>query len=49
MEDELEDRLEDTPIIQISSSHYFADTQHVARRLEDMVDFFVHSILFIVL
>ena len=28
------------PIVQISSSHYFADTQHVMRRMEDMVDFF---------
>ena len=28
-----------TPIVQISSSHYFADTQHVMRRMEDMVDF----------
>ena len=29
-----------TPIVQISSSHYFADTQHVMRRMEDMVVFF---------
>ena len=37
------------PIVQVSSSHYFTDTQHVARRLEDMVDFFSYSILFIAL
>jgi len=36
-----------TPIIQVSSSHYFTDTQHVAHRLEDMVDIFAYSILFI--
>ena len=36
-----------TPIIQISPSHYFTDTQHVVRRMEDMVDIFVYSILFI--
>ena len=38
-----------TPIIQISSSHYFTDTQHVVRRMEDMVDIFAYSILFIAL
>ena len=38
-----------TPIIQVSSSHYFADTQHVVRRMEDMVDIFAYSILFIAL
>jgi hypothetical protein len=37
------------PIVQVSSSHYFTDTQHVVRRLEDMVDIFVYSILFIAL
>ena len=36
-----------TPIVQVSSSHYLTDTQHVAHRLEDMVDIFVYSILFI--
>ena len=36
-----------TPIVQVSSSHYFTDTQHVVRRLEDMVDIFAYSILFI--
>ena len=36
-----------TPIIQISSRHYFADTQHVVRRMGDMVDIFAYSILFI--
>ena len=38
-----------TPIVQASPSHYLADTQHVVRRLEDMVDIFVYSILFIAL
>ena len=37
------------PVIQVSSSHYFTDTQHVAHRLEDMVDIFAYSILFIAL
>ena len=36
-----------TPIVQVSSSHYFTDTQHVVRRMEDMVDIFAYSILFI--
>ena len=36
-----------TPIVQVSSSHYLADTQHVVRRMEDMVDIFAYSILFI--
>ena len=36
-----------TPIVQESSSHYFTDTQHVVRRMEDMVDIFAYSILFI--
>ena len=36
-----------TPIVQVSSSHYLTDTQHVAHRLEDMVDIFAYSILFI--
>ena len=36
-----------TPIVQVSSSHYFTDTQHVVRRLEDIVDIFTYSILFI--
>ena len=36
-----------TPIVQKSSSHYFTDTQHVVRRMEDIVDIFVYSILFI--
>ena len=40
LEDRLEDRLEDNLYFQISPSHYFADTQHVMRRMEDMVDFF---------
>ena len=38
-----------TPIVQVSSSHYFTDTQHVVRRMEDMVDIFAYSILFIAL
>lgn len=38
-----------TPIVQVSSSHYLADTQYVAHRLEDMVDIFAYSILFIAL
>ena len=33
-----------TPIVQASPSHYLADTQHVVRRLEDMVDIFIYSI-----
>ena len=37
------------PIVQVSSSHYFTDTQHVVRRMEDMVDIFAYSILFIAL
>ena len=40
LEDKLEDRLEDNLYFQISPSHYFTDTQHVMRRMEDMVDFF---------
>ena len=40
LEDRLEDRLEDNLYFQISPSHYFTDTQHVMRRMEDMVDFF---------
>ena len=36
-----------TPIVQVSPSHYFTDTQHVVRRMEDMVDIFIYSILFI--
>ena len=36
-----------TPIVQVSSSHYLTDTQHVVRRMEDIVDIFVYSILFI--
>ena len=35
------------PIVQKSSSHYFTDTQHVVRRMEDMIDIFVYTILFI--
>ena len=35
-----------TPIGQVSSSHYFTDTQEVMRWLEDMVDIFIYSILF---
>ena len=38
-----------TPIVQVSPRHYFADTQHVVRRMEDMVDIFAYSILFIAL
>uniref|UniRef100_UPI002671F6AE hypothetical protein n=2 Tax=Leyella stercorea TaxID=363265 RepID=UPI002671F6AE len=38
-----------TPIGQVSSSHYFTDTQEVMRWLEDMVDIFIYSILFIAL
>ena len=38
-----------TPIVQASSSHYFTDTQDVMRWLEDMVDIFIYSILFIAL
>ena len=38
-----------TPVVQVSSSHYFADTQHVVRLMEDMVDIFAYSILFIAL
>ena len=38
-----------TPIVQVSPSHYFTDTQHVVRRMEDMVDIFAYSILFIAL
>ena len=34
------------PIGQVSSSHYFTDTQEVMRWLEDMVDIFIYSILF---
>ena len=53
MENELEDALGDswkiTPIGQVSSSHYFTDTQEVMRWLEDMVDIFIYSILFIAL
>jgi hypothetical protein len=49
MEDELEDRLEDNLIFGESSSLYLSDMQHVALRLEDMVDFFSYSILFIAL
>ena len=37
------------PIGQVSSSHYFNDTQEVMRWLEDMVDIFIYSILFIAL
>ena len=37
------------PIIQISSSLYLSDMQHVARRLVDMIDIFVYSIIFIAL
>ena len=29
LEDRMEDRMEDNPIVQISPSHYFADTQHI--------------------
>ena len=36
-----------TPIVQVSPSHYFTDTQHVVRRMEDMIDIFVYTILFI--
>ena len=36
-----------TPIVQVSPRHYFTDTQHVVRRMEDMVDIFAYSILFI--
>ncbi|WP_288179371.1 hypothetical protein, partial [Leyella stercorea] len=35
------------PIIQVSSSHYFTDTQHVVHQMEDIVDIFTYSILFI--
>ena len=38
-----------TPIGQVSPSHYFTDTQEVMRWLEDMVDIFIYSILFIAL
>ena len=38
-----------TTIGQVSSSHYFTDTQEVMRWLEDMVDIFIYSILFIAL
>ena len=36
-----------TPVVQASPSHYLADTQHVVHRMEDMVDIFAYSILFI--
>ena len=42
----LGDRLVDNPIIELSASLYFAYIQRVMSKLEDMADFFTHSVIY---
>ncbi len=41
----LEDRLVDNPIIELSTSLYFAYIQRVMQKLGDMADFFTYSVI----
>ena len=41
----LVDRLVDNPIIELSTSLYFAYIQRVMPKLEDMADFFTYSVI----